>query len=108
MKSLVIQTRDIGDVLLTTALCNALKRAQPGGQVHMLTMDHCAGVVEGNPDIDRLHVLEGRRRNSPGYMLRFLRGLRRERYDLVLNVQGQVIGLLSCLASGAPRRVGFD
>lgn len=108
MKTLVIQTRDIGDVLLSTALCNSIRRVRPDSEVHMLTMDHCAGVVEGNPDVDRVLVLDGRRRNRVGYMFRFLRELRHERYDLVLNVQGQLIGLLSCLASGARARVGYD
>ncbi|MEZ6015945.1 MAG: glycosyltransferase family 9 protein [Planctomycetota bacterium] len=108
MRFLVIQTRDIGDVLLSTALCDALKAAHPEASVDMLTMDHCAGVVQGNPNIDEVVVLEGKRRNEARYMAAFLRAVRRKRYDVILNVQGQLIGLLTCLASRRSRRIGFD
>ena len=107
MRFLVIQTRDIGDVLISTALCNALAAAHPGSSVDMLTMSHCAGVVVGNPNIDRIIVLDSRRRNEVGYMLKFLRNLRRNRYDVVVNVQGQIIGLLCSLATLDAKRIGF-
>ncbi len=108
MKILVIQTRDIGDVLLSTALCNALKRGIEGVRVEMLTLDVSAGVVEGNPNIDRILRVERSKRNELRANLRLMRELRAERYDAVINVQGQIIGLLACLASGSPRRIGFD
>jgi heptosyltransferase III len=108
MRILVIQTRDIGDVVLSTALCNALKAEHPDSQVDMLTMNHCAGVVEGNPNVDEIVVLDKDQRNEVGYMLRFLKGIRRRKYDVVINVQGQFIGLATCLASWGARRIGFD
>ena len=58
MKFLVIQTRDIGDVMLSTALCNTLKKNYSAATVDMLTMDFSTGVVEGNPFIDEILVLE--------------------------------------------------
>lgn len=106
MKYLIIQTRDIGDVMLSTALCNALKQSYPEAQVDMLTMDHCVGVVEGNPNIDEIIVLIKKRRNSIRYVYRFLKDIRSRKYDAILNVQGQLVGLLTCLFSRSSRRVG--
>ena len=57
MKYLVVQTKQIGDVLISTALCNNLKQHDPAGEVHYLVMDYCAGMAEGNPNIDRLIVI---------------------------------------------------
>jgi heptosyltransferase-3 len=108
MRFLVIQTRDIGDVLLSTALCNALKAAYPRASVDMLTMDHCVGVVERNPNIDEVLVLERKRRGHLRYMAKLLGAVRRKRYDVVLNLQGQLIGLLVCVAAWSGRRIGFD
>lgn len=107
MKFLVIQTRDIGDVMLSTALCNALKADDPAATVDMLTMSHCAGVVLGNPNIDSIVVLDKDKRNRVGYMLGFLARIHAARYDVVINVQGQLIGLLTCLFSLRARRIGF-
>jgi len=108
MRFLVIQTRDIGDVLLSTALCNALKAAHPSASVDMLTMDHCVGVVEQNPNIDEVLVLEHKRRGHVRYMAKLLGTVRRKRYDVVFNLQGQLIGLLVCVAAWSGRRIGFD
>lgn len=107
MKFLVIQTRDIGDVMLSTALCDALKASHPEAQVDMLTMSHCAGVVEGNPHIDNIVILDNSLRNEISYMIPFLRKLRAAKYDVLINAQGQLIGLLSCLFSMGARRIGF-
>ena len=108
MKYLVVQTKQIGDVLISTALCNNLKQNDPNGEVHYLVMDYCAGMAEGNPNIDKLIVIEKARRNEWRYMKALLLGIRRERYDVVINSQGQMIGLLTCLISGAKLRIGFD
>ena len=108
MKYLVVQTKQIGDVLISTSLCNNLKQHDPAGEVHYLVMDYCAGMAEGNPNIDRLIVIEKARRNEWRYMKDLLLGIRRERYDVVINSQGQMIGLLTCLFSGARLRIGFD
>jgi heptosyltransferase-3 len=108
MRYLVIQTRDIGDVMLSTALCNALNASHPDARVDMLTMDHCRGVVDGNPNIDEVIVLVQARRNNVLYMFNFLRRLRAKKYDVIVNVQGQLIGLMSCLCSLSSRRVGMD
>ncbi|MCH7373267.1 glycosyltransferase family 9 protein [Aeromonas sp. MR16] len=108
MKYLVVQTKQIGDVLISTALCNNLKQNDTAGEVHYLVMDYCAGMAEGNPNIDKLIVIEKARRNEWGYMKALLLGIRRERYDVVINSQGQMIGLLTCLLSGAKLRIGFD
>ncbi len=105
---LVVQTRDIGDVLLSTALCGALGERCPGARVDMLTMSHCAGVVTGHPSVHELLVLDKQRRNEIRYMARLLGDIRSRRYDVIFNVQGQLIGLLTCLASRRSARVGFD
>ncbi|WP_378080996.1 glycosyltransferase family 9 protein [Aeromonas bestiarum] len=108
MKYLVVQTKQIGDVLISTALCNNLKQNDPTGEVHYLVMDYCAGMAQGNPNIDRLLIIEKARRNDWRYMKDLLLAIRREHYDVVVNSQGQMIGLLTCLFSGARLRIGFD
>ena len=105
---LVIQTHDIGDVMISTSLCIALKQHFPDARVDMMTMDHCAGVVEGNPYIDNILILEKKRRSNLAYVWKFIQQLRANRYDVVINVQGQNSGLITCMASGAKQRIGYD
>lgn len=106
MKYLIIQTRDIGDVMLTSALCNALKAAYPQAEVDFLTMDYCAGVVDGNPNIDEIIVMKKSLRNNFSYMFNLLKTIRSKKYDAIVNLQGQIVGLLTCLFSLSSRRIG--
>ena len=108
MKFLVIQTRDIGDVMLSTALCNTLKKNYPNAILDMLTMDHCTGVIEGNPFIDEIIILQKSQRKNVAYILKLLRSIRAKKYSVILNVQGQITGLLTCLFSQSSRRIGFN
>lgn len=108
MKYLVVQTKQIGDVLVSTALCDNLKKHDPSGEVHYLVMDYCAGMAQGNPHIDKVIQIDKSQRNSWRYMWPLLKQLRQEKYDVVINSQGQMIGLLTCLFSGARIRIGFD
>ncbi|HVT35525.1 MAG TPA: glycosyltransferase family 9 protein [Nevskiaceae bacterium] len=98
---LVICTRRIGDVLLSTALLRSLKHAWPQARIDVLTNAGSAAVLEGNPDIERLLLLPDR----PG-VGEFLRCAARifRRYSLALstlpNDRQHVLAFLS-----APVRV---
>jgi heptosyltransferase III len=51
---LVVALRRLGDVLLTTPLIGSLKRAWPDGTIDVLVFAGTDGILDGNPDIDRV------------------------------------------------------
>ena len=51
---LVIALRRLGDVLLSTPLIRSIKQAWPEGRVDALVFADTAGILQGNPDIDRV------------------------------------------------------
>ena len=51
---LVISLRRIGDLLLTTPLIRSLRRAWPNAKIDVLVFANTAGIVTGNPDINRI------------------------------------------------------
>lgn len=57
---LVISLRRIGDVLLTTPLIRSLRRAYPDAAIDVLVFAGTAGIVTGNPDIDRIIAMPAR------------------------------------------------
>jgi heptosyltransferase-3 len=57
---LVVVLRRIGDVLLTTPLIRSLRRAWPDAAIEVLAFTDTVGIVEGNPDIDRVISMPGR------------------------------------------------
>ncbi|MEF9944298.1 MAG: putative lipopolysaccharide heptosyltransferase III [Burkholderiaceae bacterium] len=81
---LIVSLRFLGDALLSTPLAAAVKRDWPGCTVDMLVFKGCDGMLEGNPDIDR--VLTVPQRPGKGEQLQQLRSLW-NRYDLTFITQ---------------------
>jgi ADP-heptose:LPS heptosyltransferase len=104
--ALVIRLGALGDVLHTTPTVRALAAA--GHVVDYLTDPGAAPLVEGQPDIRRVLRYDRRRadRGVTGF-LRLARRVRRERYDVVADLQGNPRSWLLTLAAGAPRRVRY-
>ena len=57
MKFLVIRFSSIGDIVLTTPVVRCLKKQVPDAEVHFLTKQSFATIVESNPYIDKVHSL---------------------------------------------------
>jgi heptosyltransferase-3 len=77
---LVISLRRIGDLLLTTPLIRSLRRAWPQASIDVLVLPGTRGIVEGNPDIGEIIVMQS------GQSLKLALQLFK-RYDLAVSTQ---------------------
>jgi heptosyltransferase-3 len=57
---LVVALRRLGDVLLTTPLIRSIRRAWPDAAIDVLVFANTAGILQGNPDLDRTLTLPER------------------------------------------------
>ena len=109
MRVLVVRLRLIGDVVFTTPVIGALRRAWPDAHLAYLIEPAAAPVVRHHPGLNDVILAprsRGWRRIRDDLQLGLR--LRRQRYDLVLDLHsGPRASWLSWL-SGARRRVGFD
>jgi ADP-heptose:LPS heptosyltransferase len=78
MKILVIRLSSIGDIVLTSPVLRCLKQ-QLGAEVHFLTKERFAAIVQPNPNVDKVFALRGS-------LSEVIAPLRRERYDRVLDL----------------------
>jgi heptosyltransferase-2 len=105
-KILVIQLKQIGDVLLSTPICNTLKKNYPDAQVDYVIYDYAYGVVKNNPNINNVIQITEKERNSKINFFKFL--LKLGKYDVCINVQGKIEGALITLFSRAKTRISWD
>jgi heptosyltransferase-3 len=94
---LVISLRRIGDVLLTTPLIRSLRRAYADAAIDVLVFANTAGILEGNPDIDRIVAMPARPTFGETAVLA---GRLFKRYDLAISTQAGDRPTLFALLAG--------
>jgi ADP-heptose:LPS heptosyltransferase len=78
-KVLIIRFSSIGDIVLTTPLLRAIKAQKPATQIHYVTKKAYASVLEHNPHIDQLFLLDHSMKD-------LIRQLKNESYDLIIDL----------------------
>ncbi len=106
-KILVIQTAFIGDVVLATALVEKLAAFFPDAQIDFLVRKGNESLLENNPHLHEVLVWN-KKENKIKNLFAMLGRIRKERYDMVINLQRFfATGLLTGF-SKAKQKIGFD
>ncbi|OGW80382.1 MAG: hypothetical protein A3C47_04865 [Omnitrophica bacterium RIFCSPHIGHO2_02_FULL_51_18] len=100
-KVLIVTLSNIGDAVLTLPVFQSVRRAFPGAQIHAVAGENSKIVFEGDPRIQKLMVYN--RRISWKEKLDFLFAVRRERYDLIIDLRHSLLGFFG----GARRRNAY-
>lgn len=106
-KILIIQTAFIGDVVLATPLIEKWKRFYPDVQIDFLLRNGNENLLEGNPSIHTIHVWVKKKQKIRN-IFRIIGRIRKEKYDLLINLQRFGGTGLMAFLSGAKLKVGFD
>jgi heptosyltransferase-1 len=103
-KILLIRFRRIGDIILTTPAVSLLKRHFPEAALTYLVEEPFRRLVEGNPALDRILVVPAKqsRREFAG----LVRAVRRERFDVLLDLHGGPRASWITLFSRAGLKIG--
>ena len=102
---LIIKLRYIGDVLLATPTVSAIKAARPDVRVTMMVNRGTEDVLSGNPDMNEILVLD---KGSLAAQSQLIAGLRRRRFDTVIDLTDGDRSAFMSWISGAPVRIGFN
>ena len=97
----------IGDVLLSSILCEALHLKFPGVTVDFLVNVENKEVILNNPFIRKNVLFSTKIARSPRLFYKFLQQVRSENYDLVIDAYGKMESNLISLFSGANKKISF-
>jgi len=103
-KILIIQLKQIGDVLMSTPTIRALATNSEDWQVDLLTQSPANQVMECNPHLRKVWLFP---RKSKKEQLALVGSIRQEGYQVVIDFQGSPKSALIALLSKAPIRLGF-
>ena len=118
-KVLVLRLSAVGDVIRTLPAVQALKEQAPSSSVTWIVEEPSQAFLESQPEVDSV-ILFPRKKwttgmkslgtvwETLGEMRRFIVGIRKRKFDVVLDFHGILkSGLLSFL-SGSRKRIGYD
>jgi ADP-heptose:LPS heptosyltransferase len=107
MKFLVIQQKRVGDVLISTIICNNLKKKYPNATIDFMCYTNSVDVLIGNPNIDNVIVLSHKVRKSYFSLFKFIFEIRSKKYDVVIDVYNKLETNLITLFTGANIKIAY-
>ena len=112
---LLIKPSALGDVVHTIPVLVKLRARYPRARIDWLITPENAEVVRSHPALDNVVLFARRDFSKPGRrwhaltaFFDLLKQIRRAKYDLIIDMHGQVRSAFFALISGARVRIGFD
>lgn len=97
----------IGDVLVSSIICNNLRKTYPAAQIDYLVNESTIPVLEGNPNINNVLVFQEKHRKSKREFLNLALEIRADKYDLIIDAYSKLESWLIVLLSGAKRKISY-
>lgn len=106
---LVTRTDRMGDVLLTTPVLKALRMHYPTSYIAMMVGQHARDLVEGNPCVDEVILLDKDKKHKGFWgTLALADALKKKGFDLAIVFHPTVRVHLVCFLAGIKERLGYD
>lgn len=106
-KILIIQTAFIGDVILSTCLIEKLNNHYPEAVIDFALRKGNENILKNNPHINKIHIWN-KKGSKYWNLFKTIKQIRKEKYDLVVNVQRfSSSGLMTRFSKGM-MRIGFE
>jgi lipopolysaccharide heptosyltransferase II len=111
---LIIKPSSFGDVIHALPILHGLRARYPDSHISWMVSTACMGLLEDHPELDEIIPFDrkhygklGRSWPATRDFVRFVDGLRRRQFDLVVDLQGLFRSGFLARASGAATRIGF-
>lgn len=106
---IIIRTDRIGEVLLSTAVVNAIKKCYPKTRISFMTSPYSKDIVDNRKDIEEILVADTIKKGA------FLRDtykisaeLKKKKFDVSIVLNPHKGLHLACFLAGIPLRMGYD
>jgi heptosyltransferase I len=111
LKILILKPSSLGDVIHAIPVLRLLKKHWPEGEIHWWLDAGLLPLLENDPDITRIHTFQRRRWSGLHHwpeMLASIRAMRRQRFDVAIDLQGLARSSLFAWLANAKKIIGLD
>jgi lipopolysaccharide heptosyltransferase I len=112
-KILIIKPSAMGDIVLALPAVCCLKKNFPDAKIHWFVRPEFASIIEGHKCVDGIVPFERRKLGKWWYrpdafceLVRLVKKLRNEKYDIVFDLQGRFRSVIFAWLSGCKKRFG--
>lgn len=107
MKILIIQHKMIGDVLITSLLCENLKKAYPNATIDYLVNSNTLPVLENNPYIDNKIIFDEKEDKGLLKLIQFSKQVNQNKYDVVIDAYSKLQSWVDVWINNAPKKISY-
>ena len=107
MKILIIQHKMIGDVLITSLLCENIKKAYPNAIVDYLINSNTLPVLENNPYIDHKIVFDEKENKGLMNLIKFSKKVNQNKYDVVIDAYSKLQSWVDVFINNAQKKISY-
>lgn len=114
-KILVIKPSSLGDIVHSLPFLNAIRDRFPKSEIHWVVARGLEGLLEGHPMISKLWIINKdnwkKIKNIKGTVSELkdlFKSLKKEKFDIVVDLQGLLRSGVLAAATGASVRIGFS
>lgn len=113
-KILIIKPSSLGDIIHCLPVLNSLNECFPDAEIHWLIARNFADLLDDHPMISKLWIIDKDRWKRPLYffstikdLCRLHKELKKESFDIVIDLQGLFRSGIITFLTGSPVRIGF-
>ena len=99
-KILIVQPSRLGDIIFSLPVLAAIKKKYPKARISWVVDERCAEILEGNPHLEKVFVWD-RKKVSLKYYADFFKLLRKEKFDLSIDLHGLLKSAMLVRLAGA-------
>ncbi len=97
----------IGDVLISSLLCENIKKAYPNAIVDYLINSNTLPVLENNPYIDKKIIFDEKENKGLIKLIKFSKHLNENNYDVVIDAYSKIQSWVDVFINQAPRKISY-
>lgn len=86
MKILVVRFKQIGDAILSSVICNTLKRTFPEAEVDYVVYEHISPLFKNHKYIDNVISITKEEQKNPFKYIEKVWKITRKKYDIVIDI----------------------